>query len=128
MREHLDVRQVPGEQNRRWFFSDEFDLIVWLNDDQSINGFELCYNKGHNEYSIAWLPGFAHMAVDDGEQRPGKYKASRVLVPDGYFDARRVYSSFATECHTLPKEIAEYVLQTLEKHPNYAIHPQSGTD
>lgn len=121
MREHLNVRQNPGEPKRRRFFSEDFDLIVWLNEDLSINGFELCYNKGHNERSIAWRPGFEHMAIDDGEQRPGKHKASRVLVPDDFFDARHVHASFANESHALPKEVAEYVLRTLEQHPNYAL-------
>jgi hypothetical protein len=125
MREHTHVRQIPGGRRRRWFFSDDFDLIVWFNDDSTFAGFELCYDKRHIEHSLVWRPaaGFAHMAVDDGENRPGKYKASPVLVPDGYFDAKRIHSIFAKECLSLPKEVADYVLQTLEKHPNYGAAP-----
>ncbi len=43
------------------------------------------------------------MAVDDGEQRPGKYKASPVLIPDGLFDTRRIHAAFLEISHTLPK-------------------------
>jgi len=121
VRELIQVRQIPGDRRRRWFFSEDFDLIVWFNDDGTFAGFELCYDKSRIQRSLAWrqAAGFSHMAVDDGENRPGKYKATPVLVPDGYFDARRIHSAFARECVSLPTEVADYVLQTIEKHPNY---------
>jgi len=121
MREDIHVRQIHGDRKRRWFSSNDFDLIVWLNDDGTFAGFDLCYDKTPIERSLVWRPttGFAHMTVDDGEHRPGKYKATPVLVPDGYFDALRIYSAFAKESHSLPKDVAAYVLGTLEKHPNY---------
>jgi hypothetical protein len=117
--ERINVRQIPGEPKRRWFSSDDFDLIVWVADDQSFNGFELCYDKGNRERSISWrrAGGFRHMAVDDGEQRPGKHKASPVLIPDGYFDARQVHSALSAVSHMLPAEIAGYVLKALERYP-----------
>jgi hypothetical protein len=119
MQERLNVRQIPGEAQRRWFYSDDFDLIVWLADDQRITGFELCYDKRDFEKSISWRDGtgFRHMAVDDGEQRPGKYKATPILVLDGLFDANRVYSGFHAVSHMLPEEIAGYVLKALKQYP-----------
>lgn len=121
MKEDIHVRQIPGDRKRRWFSSNDFDLIVWLNDNGTFAGFELCYDKTRTEHSLAWRPpaGFAHMTVDEGEHRPGRYKATPVLVPDGQFDAPRIYSAFAKESHSLPKDVAAYVLQTLEQHPNY---------
>lgn len=124
MKEDTRVRQIPGEQRRRWFSSEDFDLIVWFNDDGTFAGFELCYDKKRSEHSLIWreTDGFAHMAVDDGEQRPGRYKASPILIRDGHFDAGRIHSAFVEECRSLPGEIADYVLKTLERHPNY--HPR----
>jgi hypothetical protein len=121
MRELIHVRQIPGDPRRRWFFSDNFDLIVWLNDDGTFAGFQLCYDKKLAQRSLVWrLPdGFTHMAVDDGENRPGKYKATPILIPDGYFDAKRIHSAFAKECNSLPKEVADYVMQIIAKHPNF---------
>lgn len=121
MREQIHVRQISGERRRRWFFSKNFDLIVWHDADGSIAGFELCYDKLHGERSIVWRPtgGFTHTAIDDGELRPGNYKASPVHVADGFFDAQRVHAAFAQESHSLPKEIAEYVLHAIEKHPDF---------
>lgn len=121
MKEHIDVRQIPGDRRRRWFSSADFDLIVWFEPPGDIFGFELCYDKTRLERSIVWRAraGFAHMVVDDGEQRPGKHKASPILVPDGHFDANRVHSAFARESASLPEDIASYVLQTLARHPSY---------
>lgn len=123
MREIVNVRQVPGDSKRRWFSSRDFDLIVWLAADRSLTGFELCYDKQQGEHSIAWTKskGFRHMAVDDGEQRYGKHKASPVLVPDGFFDVRRVHSAFAGASGSLPSEISAFVLRALEGHPDF--HP-----
>ncbi len=120
LKEHIGVRQIPGESKRRWFSSDDFDLIVWFADDRSFNGFELCYDKRDNEHSIAWseAAGFRHMAVDEGEGRPGKHKAAPVLIPDGHFDAKRVYRAFSEVSHSLPGGIAAYVLKALEQYLN----------
>lgn len=121
MRERHNIRQIPGEFKRRWFSSEDFDLIVWLSDEQRFCGFELCYDKSQDEHSILWseTAGFRHMAVDDGEQRPGKYKSSPILIADGYFDAKRVHGLFLKASKSLPDEIASYVLQTLELHPRF---------
>lgn len=119
LREHHDVRQVPGELRRRWFTSDRFDLIVWLSDKGDFSGFELCYDRQRRERALVWRPasGFSHMAIDDGEARPGKHKATPVLVADGQFDLARVRADFARESASLPKELAEYVLALLDVYP-----------
>ena len=123
MREDINIRQIPGDLRRRWFSSADFDLIVWFNDDGGFAGFQLCYDKAGIERSLVWRPsgGFSHMVVDDGEHRYGKHKASPVLVPDGYFDARRIRGAFFSEAASLPEEIKSYVLETLERHPDYGL-------
>jgi len=115
-------REIIGKANRRWFSSPQFDLIVWLADDQSFDGFELCYDKQDLEHSIAWSKahGFRHMAVDSGERRPGKYKAAPILVPDGRFDLTRIRSAFNAIRYSLPPDIAEFVARTLEQCPAVA--------
>jgi hypothetical protein len=120
MKEHPKVRQIPGERRRRWFSSELFDLIVWLEDDGTLAAFELCYDKHQAERSLIWrAPGeFAHMAVDDGERRPGKYKGSPVLVQDGSPDVRRIYPAFVEAARELPADIATGVTRALESHPH----------
>jgi hypothetical protein len=121
VREFVNIRQVPGEPRRRWFFSDEFDLILWFGEDGGFAGFELCYDKSGVERSISWRPdsGFEHMAVDAGEDRSGKHKAAPIMVMDRRFNAMRVLSTLVDECRSIPPEIAAYVVRTLETHPSY---------
>jgi hypothetical protein len=121
MKELINVRQIQGEPKRRWFYSEQFDLIVWYNNDELPSGFELCYDKIAKEKSIVWHAsgGFAHMAVDGGESRTGRPKASPVLVPDGFFDAKRLYSAFTRESQLLPGDVAALVLTVIKAHPNY---------
>lgn len=120
MKELVGVRQIPGELRRRWFLSANFDLIVWVHADEALAGFELCYDKTGAERSLRWFRanGFTHTAVDDGENRPGKYKATPILVPDGHFDAKRVHSDFAKESSSLPIEVAALVLENIARYPS----------
>ncbi len=123
MKEDVGIRQIPGERKRRWFYSDEFDLVVWLNHEGSFAGFELCYDKKHVEHSVVWHPdaGFTHTAVDEGESRPGRYKATPIhIAANGHFDVRRIYSAFKKASHTLPADVVAYVLRALETHPNWS--------
>lgn len=122
LKEEKKVRQIPGERRRRWFSSADFDLIVWLNDDATFAGFELCYDKLLAEQSLVWHPesGFSHAAVDAGENGPDRHKASPIHVAGGRFDAPRVVAAFAAESADLPREVAEYVLGVLKTHPGWA--------
>jgi hypothetical protein len=119
MIEITNVRQIPGEPKRRWFSSRDFDLFVHCAEDGRFTGFQLCYDKPHREHAILYRDGegFRHMVVDDGEQRPGRYKASPMLVADGVFDAARIYASFIEASASLPAEVADYVRLALARHP-----------
>ena len=95
LKELPEVRQVPEEPNRRWFSDDYFDLIVWLDHNGEITGFQLCYDIAGDEHALTWheKTGFSHQRVDDGElQRP--YKATPILVADGSFDYAAISQSF----------------------------------
>lgn len=118
------VRQIPGERRRRWFCSKELDLIIWLDDSGSPASFQLCYDKGPAERALTWTPdlGFAHTAVDDGETDVGfRYKATPILVADGYFDAEQVLEMFLEASRDLPAELVDFVAGTLRQHPDYRL-------
>jgi len=114
-----DFREIRGKARRRWFSSPQFDLVLWLDEHRAFTGFELCYDKQDSEHAIAWTPqqGFRHMAVDSGETRPGKHKAAPILVPDGFFDVRRVRAAFQAASVSLPQEVAAYVARALDQYP-----------
>ena len=113
------VKQVPGENRRRWFSDGTMDLTVWLDEQGGIAGFELCYDKGRNERSLRWKrgEGFVHERVDDGEGRPGRHKATPVLVPDGLFDAKKISRQFEENSREIDPLIASFVVQVLRGHP-----------
>ncbi len=122
MREWPRVRQIPGEPRRRWFSSDEFDLIVRTSDSGEFIGFELCYDKTGQERSLSWRAssGFCHMAVDGGEPWPGKYKETPILVPGGACDVGRLHAAFLAASHALPQDVSGFVLGALRQHPDFA--------
>jgi hypothetical protein len=121
MREIKNVRQVRDERHRRWFESNNFDLIVWYDDQDRMAGFQLCYGKGDNnsEHALTWNApaSYSHMAVDDGEGRPFRYKATPILVPDGTLDTEALYEAFVRESAELPPEIVSFVVARLRQYP-----------
>ncbi|MCE1227263.1 MAG: hypothetical protein LWW87_12390 [Geobacteraceae bacterium] len=118
--EFKNVRQFPNEPTRRWFSSPDMDFIVWFNTDNEPISFELCYDKKGLEKALNWgQTGFVHTTVDDGENRPGKYKASPVHIADGEPEINRVYSQFLQESSSVPEKLVQFALAALSSHQAY---------
>jgi len=115
LREFRNVRQIEGESKRRWFSDEYFDLIVWLDEKEDIVGFQLCYDIFKSQHALTWRKesGFTHHRVDDGESRPGKPKASPVLVPDGYFESKAIAEKFKHASTTIEARIATFIYEQL---------------
>ena len=114
--EFKGTQQIAGERRRRWFSSTDMDLIVWYDEGDSIAGFELYYDKNIREHVFIWRAGsgFAHLAVDDGEQKPVlDYKEAPILIPDGQIDPNRIRSLFEVSCENLPAEVVALVRRKL---------------
>ena len=120
--EFKGTQQIAGERRRRWFSSTEMDLIVWYDEGDSIAGFELYYDKNIRELVFIWRAdrGFAHLAVDDGEQKPIlDYKEAPILIPDGHIDPNHIMTLFEGSCVNLPAEVVTLVRRKLVQHPGY---------
>jgi hypothetical protein len=102
--------------------SEDLDLIVRISDTGEFIGFELCHDKLWQERARSWSAsgGFNHMAVDSGESRPGKYKETPILVPDGTCGMGHVYSAFLDASRSLPADVAGFVLGVLDQHTGFA--------
>lgn len=113
-----DIKQNKGEDFRRWFADDYFDLIVWYDRNKEITGFQLCYNKEMNERSLTWEKngGFSHNKIDDGEI-PGQAKMTPVLVPDGTFLKNIIALKFKGMSKKIDSEVADFVYNTLLLYP-----------
>ena len=114
-----NVKQVPGDPYRRWFQDEVFDLIVWFNNDNSLYGFQLCYDKSREERAFTWLPktGFFHSRVDDGEALPCEQRTP-ILLPDGDFNAGEILKNFEQESSRVEKEIVDFVRSKIKEYIN----------
>ena len=112
------LREVSGlSQERtghRRLFSDEyFDLYLWYDRKGGrLTGFQLCYDKEHDEHSLTWVEGkgYLHSRIDAGESIPSRSKQSPVLVQDGFFDKEAIAARFKKRSGSLPPEIVDLVI------------------
>lgn len=125
LREIANIQQVPGEPQRRWFFSHDQDLLVWLDSNGTPVAFQLAYGKYRNERALRWKAGtgFTHEVVDDGENS-GVVKQAAVLDGHAYFDAAAVRARFVELSTEVPPEIVAFVCARLEEHPNFGPPPE----
>jgi hypothetical protein len=109
------VRQIKGEHRRRWFCDRYFDLIVWIAEDGGIAGFQLCYDKDGKQRALTWKPPgrYTHTGIDDGENRPGRFKQTPILVADGSFDHAGIAARFKRASLEIDPPIAEFVYAKL---------------
>ncbi|WP_136417491.1 hypothetical protein [Herbaspirillum sp. ST 5-3] len=117
LQEITQVRQLPGDRKRRWFTSDTMDLIVWMDAQGDIDGFQLCYDKGRTEKALHWTRdrGLSHMLVDDGEGNGAlSYKASPMLRGGAPRDIKKTGMLFEHAAQALPRNIKEFVLSKIE--------------
>jgi hypothetical protein len=118
LRELPDTRQVEGEPRRRWFSSPDLDLIVWLDEQDTLVGFQLCYDKSRGERALTWRKdrGYDHMGVDDGEAGPAQYKSTPILVADGHFDRERVEGLFINSSEDVPAALRSAVADLIHRY------------
>jgi hypothetical protein len=119
LRELLSARQIPGETKRRWFSSNLCDLIVWVRDDDSPEGFQFSYDKGSGEHALTWTNrgGFSHMEVDPGD-KPAGHKGAPILLANGMFEAGRILDIFRGEAQLLPPEYVAFVSEKIRELEN----------
>lgn len=117
MLREVTSREYPDKENRRWFSDDYFDLIVWLDSDNSIRGFQLCYDKRCMERAVTWWnnAGFSHERVDSGENNPEKNR-SPILTPDGISPVQDLLGRYGAESTHIDHEVREFVLTELTEY------------
>jgi hypothetical protein len=117
--EFPNVHQRSDEPRRRWFQSDDEDLIVWFEADGRIVGFQLCYERARGERAFTWgdTAGYSHLRVDDGEAIGKPRKSSPILLPDGAFDAHAVLELFTAISAELPPDVAAFVRRKIQDYP-----------
>ncbi len=94
-----NVRQIPGEDFRKWFVDENTDLIVWFDQPRErITGFQLCFDKKSVQRCLTWQK--------TGDGRP-------VLSADGRYSKNRVLRIFNSICEGLPPDLTDLVREAL---------------
>ena len=114
LKEFIHVKQERGAGRRRWFESDGFELVVWLDARDAVEGYQICYDFGRGEHALTWRPrsGFVHSGVDDGESAMFS-KMTPILVPDGAVPWGLLEQKFAEKAGLLEPHLRELVSGTL---------------
>ena len=107
--ENHRVRQEPGHR-RRWFEHDGLELIVWLDAQAAVEGFQLC-RDGH---ALTWRrgSGFAHARIDEGDDGPLK-NLTPILIPNGAVPWAEVTEEFRSCSDSLEAGLRQLVLGRL---------------
>lgn len=118
LKEDMQVRQIQGDPQRRWFSDEYFDLIVWFEPEGGIWGFQLCYDRENKQRALTWTQanGYKHTGIDDGEHGWGSAKSSPVLTRDGNYDAPLVTAKFRNAAGELPFALISFILEKLREY------------
>lgn len=113
--EIVKIKQNKGEPKRRWFIDDYFDLVLWQNESNGIVGFQLCYDRTRDMHALTWYEdsGFMHNRIDDGENKPGKYKSIPVLLPNGHFPSKTIAEKFKAESAEIDPRLSEFIYRKI---------------
>ncbi len=117
LRELENPRQNENEI-RRVFNDDFFDLYVWYNNDNSIKGFQLCYDKNADSRALTWHSDseYSHMKIDDGETGEFVQKMKPILVPDGIFNFNDIAEKFKRASGNIDSDVADFVYDKILKY------------
>ena len=116
--EEKDVRQIKDEGFRRWFLDEDFDLIIWYENDEIV-GFQLCYDKkDDNERALTWRKGdrYMHNRIDNGES-PYSNKMTPILVSDGIFNKTEIAEKFREKAMKLEYGLVDFIYTKLLNYP-----------
>ena len=120
LKELKNVRQNAGEDHRRIFQDEFFDLYIWTNSLNEFSGFQLCYQKSKSEKVLSRFnsSGFLHSGIDQGEDSSNANR-SPLLVADGIFPFLEIASLFEKKSKNIDKNIFIFVKQKIEEYSKY---------
>lgn len=105
LQELPNVRQIKGEGLRRWFISDNLELILWYDDEKKLNGFQICYDKLAGTRTITWKM----VNTADGSNKS-------IIISDGPYNKSRIYSLVERDTETLEENLRDFILKRLKSH------------
>jgi hypothetical protein len=119
---------IKNADKRRWFVDEDMDLIVWYEQEEP-SGFQICYDKQNQEKAFTWTEadGISHGVVDSGEDRPGGFKASPVVVAGGTVDRDSLLRLFTERSREINPDLAALVTKVIADYSEPAGDDPSKT-
>ena len=105
LKELLNIRQIKGDDFRRWFVDKDLELILWYDDAKNLTGFQICYDKVAGNRSVTWKRRIG----EDG-------KPKSVLVSDGPYNKARLCALVEQGMGNLDDELGLFILERLKSH------------
>ena len=116
LKEFPNLRQYE-DGFRRLFLDEFFELYLWYEaKDGELTGFQLNYSVRDDPHALTCSIDCSctHARIDEGEDAPGSYKSTPILVGDGNFDKDTVLERFRTASHALEPKIRNLVLKAVQ--------------
>jgi hypothetical protein len=114
-----NTRQIAGELPRKWYFSQDLDLVVWFD----IAGVPCAFQLAYGEQSISWHfeKGYKHYVVDNSG-----WFATPLLREGGRFKKDKVIKQFIALSSELPLAVTELVANKLREFNESIYSDQLG--
>ncbi|MBT8489758.1 MAG: hypothetical protein KJN62_01790, partial [Deltaproteobacteria bacterium] len=80
--------------------------------------FQLSYDRSYNQRALTWHTesGFTHDHIDDGEGKPGKMKATPILLPDSHFNYKEIGGRFKKHGSHIEGRISTFVYKKIMQY------------
>jgi hypothetical protein len=111
-----EVNQDTLAYQKRWFFDHEIDLLLWLDKNNEIAGFQLCYDKPDNPHALTWFKdkGYRLNRIDFREDKIGRRRGSPILLADGKFERDRIAKEFLRLSRDLDSWVSTFVYEKIQ--------------
>jgi len=108
-----------GEGYRRLFTDEFFDLYIWYDKkDGDPTGFQLNYSVRDDPHSLTCSMGGSctHARIDEGEDAPGHFKGTPILVSDGVFEKDPVLERFLAASLNLDTKMRDVIIEAIQNY------------
>ena len=121
LREWKDIHQRPGEDRRRCFTNETFELFLFYGPDGAVRDVHLLYLlEGSSLHALLWSPdrGYAHHSVDAGERDGYTHNMGRSFSgAEVDFDKAAVLDRFTRAAGGLEPEVRDLALSIIRDAP-----------
>lgn len=121
LKEWRDIHQRPGEDRRRCFTNETFELFLFYKPDGAVRDMHLLYLlEGSSLHALLWSAekGYSHFAVDPGERDGFTYNMGRSFSgAEVDFDKAAVLDRFTRAAGGLEPEVRGLALSVINGAP-----------